>query len=193
MIIKSFNFVFAACVTLLALWAVGFLWFSVSVAAAAPALPHLKTDAIIVLTGGTDRVSVGIDLLRKKKSGKLFISGVNQQTTLADLAHGEKNLPCCISLGHKANDTASNAEETQEWVDRNEIKSVRLVTSNYHMPRARLELQRVMPHVDIIPYPVEAPDTAVNTKKFWLLVFGEYNKTLATWLRHNILSRTEKS
>ena len=83
-----------------------------------------------------------------------------------------------MCLGHKALTTYGNANETQEWITANKVKSIRLVTSGYHMGRALLEFKRVMPDLKIIPHPVEETDYGVLNWKFWELAFSEYHKIL---------------
>ena len=120
--------------------------------------PDTKTDAIVVLTGGSQRLASGLDLLAAGKARKLFVSGVHQGVAIGDLLrvshHGADWLACCIVLGHEANSTLGNALETAAWMHREGYKSLRLVTANYHMRRSLLEFERVMPDIRIIAHPV---------------------------------------
>lgn len=175
--------------TLLVLWGLGWVWFAAALAFhEKPATPP-KSEAIIVLTGGNGRINAGLDLLSQGIAPKLFISGVYQGTTEQDIfdswknKHGKVALPCCVTLGHKAVDTSGNAEEVREWVTEQGIKSLTLVTSQYHMPRAYLQLSRVLPDAEIFRYNIESNEFTPWRGRFWTLSFSEYNKTLIQWFR----------
>lgn len=120
--------------------------------------PDRVTDGIVVLTGGAGRIDRGFELLEASLSERLFISGVYRGVEvdeLLDLAQrSPEELRCCIELGYEADDTLGNAYETEAWVAREGVGSLRLVTAAYHMPRARLELSRRLPEVEILVEPV---------------------------------------
>lgn len=190
MMIKIFSFICAAFFTPLLLWAIGWLWFASTVAFANPPEEIETTQAIVVLTGGNGRVNAGLDLLAKDSAPKLFISGVNKGVTKDDIYASWKNpakeKPCCIYLGYEAEDTIGNAIETREWLQKNEVKKITLVTSSYHMPRAKQELSKTLrEEIEIIPYPVFSDDFEPWKGRFWSLTFSEYNKTVVRWLGLN--------
>ncbi len=149
------------------------------------------TDAIVVLTGGRLRLETGLQLLAAGRASKLFISGVNQrvdrEALLRALGPSAQREACCIVLGHEAADTLGNARETASWMRAEGYKSLRLVTSWYHMRRSLLEFERAMPQIAIVAHPVYAPH--VEPERWWawhgaaLLVIGEYHKYLAACLR----------
>lgn len=139
-----------------------FVWFVVAVPA--PLSPSVRTDGIVVLTGGPGRVARGIELMQAGSAKRMLISGVDPKVRPVELAVTYKVptelFDCCVDLGREAVDTRSNAEETAAWVRRNRYRTVRLVTATDHMSRAQLELEaRVDEGVDIIadPVPVERP------------------------------------
>lgn len=172
------------------IWAIGWLWFASTVAFANAPEDIEKTQAIIVLTGGNGRVNAGLDLLAQAIAPKLFISGVNKGVTKDDIyaswKHPVKDPPCCIYLGYEAEDTIGNAAETREWLEKNEVKKITLVTSSYHMPRAKQELSKTLnQEIEIIPYPVFSDDFRPWEGRFWTLTFSEYNKTVVRWLGLN--------
>ena len=148
------------------LWLAGLLWFATPPTADVRAAP---TDAIVVLTGGNLRLQSGIDLLREGKGRKLFVSGVNQQVDLEDLLGVSGHAPdwalCCVVLGHEADNTQGNARETANWIHEEGYRSLRLVTSWYHMPRSLLEFDRALPEIDIVAHPV-FPDQ-VRQEHWW--------------------------
>jgi uncharacterized SAM-binding protein YcdF (DUF218 family) len=81
---------------------------------------------------------------------------------------------CCIDLGRESVDTRSNAQETAQWLKRHKFRTVRLVTTDWHMPRARFELKRQSPAVEVM-------SDAIQSKPSFRQLFTEYNKYL---LRH---------
>lgn len=181
---RILSFITMAVLTLVVFWGIGFTWFSVSVATMKP--PAGNAAAVIVLTGGDQRIRTGIDLLLNGRAQRLFISGVNKQTRMADLiamkpALSEKSI-CCVRLGYAAENTKENAQETAQWIKKNNIDSILLVTSAYHMHRAKLEFHRKIKNVVITSYPVVTDEETWRTEKFWRLTFEEYNKTLLVWL-----------
>ncbi|MBL6958839.1 MAG: YdcF family protein [Rhodospirillales bacterium] len=150
-----------------------------------------RTDAIIVLTGGSERLNTGLDLLKDNWAGKLFVSGVYQgvdvNTLLQMFRHNPADLERRIGIG-TATSTIGNALETADWIVKEGFTSLRLVTSAYHMPRSLLEFRNVMPGVKLVPHPVFAE--RVKQDRWWAwpgtasLITGEYNKFLLAWLRH---------
>lgn len=167
------------------LWCVGLLWFTHSIPEEI-ADPDSQTDAIVVLTGGSQRVQQGLALLAAGKAKKLFISGVSRNVHVPALLHaagqpGERD-ECCIVLGHAADNTLGNARETQVWMHEEGYHSLRLVTSSYHMPRSLLEFTRAMPDITIIGNPVFTD--SVKQDRWWAwpgtasLIIGEYDKYL---------------
>jgi uncharacterized SAM-binding protein YcdF (DUF218 family) len=170
------------------LWLGGLIWFATPPAGESWTGP---TDAIVVLTGGSLRLQSGIDLLREGKGRKLFVSGVHQQVDLEDLLGFSGRMPdwalCCIVLGHDADNTLGNAQETAQWIRGQGFHSLRLVTAWYHMPRSLLEFDRAMPDIDIVAHPV-FPDQ-VKQERWWawrgtaVLLVNEYVKYLGALAR----------
>ncbi len=156
-----------------------------------------STDAIVVLTGGSERVMTGLELLNSRKGKKLFISGVHQGLTLDHLLGSQpvsKELrDCCIILGYAAESTLGNADETETWMTLEDYHSLRLVTANYHMPRSLLIFHSAMPDMLIIPHPI-SPDS-VKLQQWWRrpgtasLLVTEYNKYLLASLRLHLAAR----
>lgn len=153
-----------------------------------------KTDGIVVFTGGKARLREGFVLLQEGYAPKLLISGVNKDATLKDLKSAAKvDFPLPqhqITLDFQADDTIENADEAAKWAIKHDMKSLRLVTSNYHMPRSLLELHQELPNVEIIPHPVVAK--SFHMSKWWLdrevmmNVLREYNKYLFALLRYPV-------
>ncbi|MBU6165943.1 MAG: YdcF family protein [Alphaproteobacteria bacterium] len=152
----------------------GLLWFSLALPGAAPL--SVKSDGVVVLTGGVGRFDRGLMVVERGAAARLLISGVGRTTTKRQLAAFHKIALRRLNraeLGHEAIDTRSNAEETARWVAKYDLKSIRLVTSAGHMRRARLELARVLPPgiavlPDAVPSEPKAPGLAFEYSK-WLL------------------------
>ena len=169
---------------LLLLWLGGFAWFLR--AAQETAIDSTATDAIVVLTGGAERVETGFRLLSEGLAPRLFISGVHPDTRLADLARGAGADPARLAgrveLGHAAASTRGNAVEIAAWARTRDITTIRLVTAGYHMPRARSELRRTMPELRVVPHSVTPPrlrdEGAFWRPRNWGLLLCEYCKFL---------------
>jgi uncharacterized SAM-binding protein YcdF (DUF218 family) len=122
----------------------------------------VAADGIVTLTGGSDlRLLAGANLLEAGKGKRLLVSGVNRTATRSDLWNvtgaAKPLFDCCVDLGFTALDTLGNARETAQWARSMDFKSLILVTADYHMPRALIELRAAMPGVGIAPYPVATP------------------------------------
>jgi len=175
---------------LFVIWALGWVWFATSIAIAEPVNAKQNTDAIIVVTGGNGRVNAGLDLLDDNHAPKLFISGVNKAVTKSDIYNSWKrptskrksNKPCCVYLGYEALDTNQNAIEVSNWVKKNKIETIRLVTSTYHMPRTLHLMRHNLLDTTIKPYPVFTDDFEPWKGRFWSLSFSEYNKFLFSYI-----------
>ena len=174
-------------------WFGGFVWFAHYINSY-DIDTSTKTDAIIVLTGGKNRISEGIRLLNENLADKLFISGVPADVSIKQIEKQAKvyaNDENKIELGRKAKNTLENAIETEEWIKKNNIKSIRLVTSSYHIPRS---LQEFIIYVtkendlEVILNPIYSPNVNHNWWKSWgtfRLLIMEYNKFLVVYLcRH---------
>lgn len=178
-----------ASVLLLA-YGIGFLWFTTMMPTSAEDDDRV-TDAIVVLTGGSDRLGVALDLLSANRARKLFVSGVYRGVDvrqLLDLSqHSPEDLSCCVVLGYEADNTRGNAIETATWMKEQGFTSLRLVTATYHMPRSLLEFRRLMPHIEIIPHPVFPEHFKSDDWWKWpgssSLLITEYSKYLVALLR----------
>lgn len=177
-------------VAALALWLPGLVWY----AAALPDTvedPTSPTDAIVVLTGGSERLHTGLELLREGRAEALFVSGVYRDTDLDALLRDEgvvePALRKRIIIGHVATDTVGNAIETAVWMRETRRQSLRLVTAAYHMPRSLLEFRAALPEVRVVPHPVFP--SHVKQESWWqfpgtaALLATEYTKYLVARLR----------
>jgi uncharacterized SAM-binding protein YcdF (DUF218 family) len=148
-------------------------------------------DGIVVLTGGTSRVTDALELLAAGRGKRLLITGVNPGTTTADIARQvagfDRLLSCCVDLDYSAVNTLGNAVETRRWAIERSFHSLVIVTSAYHMPRALAEISHQLPEVTLIPFPVVSDRLRIepwwsnsNTTR---LVLSEYFKYLFAHVR----------
>ena len=171
----------------LAAYVGGFFLFTAELDRTPPA-EMTAADGIVALTGGPDRITAAYRLLEQGKGKRLLITGVHPDVgadSLKEIVPGSAaKFDCCVDVGHMAENTIGNADETAEWVRQKNYSSIILVTSTYHLPRAKLELQRAMPDVEIRPYPV-FQDT-LHLDGWWAypgttrLLISEYTKYLLT-------------
>lgn len=152
-----------------------------------------KTDAIVVLTGGKNRIAEGIKLYNQELAPMLFISGVGKYTdfqTLQKQNHimleKDKDIEHVL-MGREATNTIENAIEVSEIIRRNRLKTIRLVTSYYHMPRSVSEITALNPDIQILEHPVYSKNVS---KRWWkkpksfYLIASEYHKFLFVYLKH---------
>ncbi|MGI9168718.1 MAG: YdcF family protein [Caulobacteraceae bacterium] len=178
------------------IWTAGLMEFADRIARLMPAEEPSAADGIVALTGGSDlRVGAGSRLLEEGKGRRLLVSGVNRRATRRDLlgVTGAAKLvfDCCVDLGFTAADTIGNARETAEWARSLGYRRLILVTADYHMPRARLELKAAIPEAAVAPYPVA---TAALDARHWRSsgegarrMVLEYSKYLAILARETLL------
>lgn len=174
-------------------WAAGYVSFARNLPDT-PERPGARTDAIVVLTGGSLRLEEGLALLAAGRGRKLFVSGVHRGVDVEELltysATRPEDVACCIALGYDADNTVGNARETAEWMRAQGYRSLRLVTAGYHMPRGLLEFRAAMPDVAILAHPV-MPDR-VKTEAWWrypgtaMLIAEEYTKTVIARAAHGL-------
>jgi uncharacterized SAM-binding protein YcdF (DUF218 family) len=170
--------------------AAGFAWFVGRLPDSEPVLDR-NADAIVVLTGGSSRVVDGIELLAAGRGQRLLISGVHRATNRGEISRvapeHEQVLRCCVDLDRSAMNTLGNAIGTRRWVSDRGFRSIIVVTSSYHMPRAVAELSHQMPEVTLIPFPVMSD--RLRTEPWWSnastakLLFSEYLKYIFAVVR----------
>jgi len=159
---RAIRWVLVTLTIMLALWLAALISYVYSIPKEATKDAN-TTDAIVVLTGGSLRIAYGFELLDKGRAKKLFVSGVAEDASLEELmvthrasqkVRAMAAKEPVIILDRVANSTRSNAAQTAQWVREQGIKSIRLVTANYHMRRSVMEFRRLMPDVTIIADPV---------------------------------------
>jgi uncharacterized SAM-binding protein YcdF (DUF218 family) len=174
--------------------AIGFVGF-LSQLRGAEIRPDRNADGIVVLTGGSSRVSDAMELLAGGYGRRLLISGVHPTNAASDISRSlpdnsppyNQTLSCCVDLDRSAVNTRSNAAETRRWAHDRGFKSLIVVTSNYHMPRAIVELSHAMPDIALIPFAVVGDKW--RDEPWWTsgatfrLLLSEYAKYVAAEVR----------
>ena len=164
------------------IYALGFVYFALTLGKPA-ALDAAPTEAAVVLTGGSNRIEHAIEVLKDHEAQRLLVAGADPSVTKADIARrlgGSRRLiNCCVDLGSESVDTRSNAEEASRWIALHHFKSVRLITSDWHIRRARYEFRKVLGGK------ITLVTDGVRSEPSFLTLFGEYNKyilrRLAVW------------
>jgi uncharacterized SAM-binding protein YcdF (DUF218 family) len=167
----------------------GFLLFATGIPRVETPPPR-PADGIVALTGGASRISDAMELLARNQGKRLLISGVNPATKPSEIIRltpeYEKLFTCCIDLGHQALNTTGNAAEIAQWSRALKFRSLIVVTSAWHMPRALVELRREMPDTELISFPVvtermrDSPWwTSAQTARLLMLEYVKYLATLA--------------
>ena len=152
------------------------------------------TDGIVVATGGQARIEEGLRLLSEGRASQMLVTGVGKgishtslKRTLRLTTAQIRVLECCVDLDAAARDTIGNARSAALWADANALKSLRLVTANYHLPRAQNEFQRAFPETSLHVFAVLPPDLKLDTwYRHWpsaKLLVREYGKYLVSLIR----------
>ena len=168
--------IWRAGLLVLVAWALGFMWFAVTLP---QPLAEKTTDAVIVPTGGAGRIAHGLEILEVGQARLMLVTGVDPDVKPSEFAAefdvSMERMQCCVVLGYVAEDTRGNAQETADWVAENRIRSLRLVTSDWHMRRAAGELRSKL------PTNIAVVEDAVATQPSLGTLFLEYNKLIASW------------
>jgi len=168
----------------------GFVWFVFSVPNEGTILGP-KADGIVVLTGAASRIPDAIELLAADRGQRLLITGVHRATSKREIARltplYSRFFSCCVDLDRSALNTFGNAIETKRWAKEPNFNTLIVVTSNYHMPRAIVELSHAMPDIILIPYAVVGDKW--RDEPWWTsgatmrLLLSEYVKYVAAEVR----------
>jgi uncharacterized SAM-binding protein YcdF (DUF218 family) len=189
----------AALAVIALIWASGLFAFAARVQQSTPQAEPAVADGIVALTGANsnERIAAAVQLLAAHKGRRVLVSGVNRDVSREQLRTASGTVrrlyDCCVDLGFTAADTVGNARETAEWARAMRYQSLIIVTTDYHMPRAMLELRAVLrpPGVTLQTYAV--PTAALKIRHWWRspgaarLMVVEYSKYLAILGREAVL------
>ncbi len=166
----------------LAIWSGGLLYFIFNYNQE-ETLTDIRVDGIVVFTGSSGRINEGINLLEKDKSKFMLVTGVNKSSLINTenwIKSKTSMYSCCIELETKAKNTVGNAKETIKWVNKYNLKSIRLVTSSYHILRSEIELKKIAPeNLIIIKHPIRDSTEKIsfqNLVSYLMLISIEYSK-----------------
>lgn len=188
----------AALLVVALIWAVGLLAFAERVDRSTPSRQPEMAEGVVALTGAgsNERIAAAVRLLERGRAERMLVSGVNPEASREDIRNVGRAVrrlyDCCVDLGFEAADTVGNARETAAWSKSLGYDSLIVVTADYHMPRAMLELRGAMPQARLQAYPVET--SVVNAHYWWKtaggarLMVGEYCKYIAILAREAVLS-----
>lgn len=155
--------VLATLLVLGLIWAAGLFAFADRVSRMTPASLPRAADGVVVLTGAGSnaRLDAGMTVLEAGLAKRLLVSGVNREASREDIRLVSKAArrlyDCCVDLGFTAADTLGNARETAEWARAMRYRSLIIVTADYHMPRAMLELRTALPGIELQSYAAATP------------------------------------
>ena len=175
-----------ACAAVLV--AATFIWFVTGIADDETRL-DADADGIVVLTGGSSRIAAAVELLALGRGRRLLISGVHPATSQREIVRllpdYRQEIDCCVDLDRSALNTVGNAVETRRWVEKRGFRSLIVVTSNYHMPRAMAELAHQLPEVRLIPFAVvtHKRNALWSSEPTIRLLFSEYLKYMLALAR----------
>lgn len=143
---------------------------------------EIKADAIVVLAGGKGRVEEGVRLYRDGKGAWLFLIGVDPSVRRSDLYRPRSGDPSSdgVILEKNSRNTLENAIYGRDVIVQKNVRSIKLITSRYHMKRASILLRNALPKdIAIYPHPVDTK----NLKEAWWnhggsfqLLFSEFYK-----------------
>jgi uncharacterized SAM-binding protein YcdF (DUF218 family) len=188
----------AGLLVLAMIWAVGLWAFAERVERSTPPPDPQAADGVVALTGAgsNERIAAAMHLLETDHAERMLVSGVNREASREDIRTVSKAVrrlyDCCVDLGFEAADTVGNAKETAEWARAMRYDSLIVVTADYHIPRAMLELRGAMPDAELQPHPVRT--SVIDASRWWRTARGarlmvtEYSKYLAILGREAILS-----
>ena len=147
---------------------------------------NLATDGIAVLTGGKGRIKLGLELMSVHQNIKLLISGVDKKVSINSIIPTYLESKNDILLDKDSESTYQNALVISEWVKKNNLKNVTIITSYYHMPRSMLLLKTLIPKEKLYPYPVKRKHSRKGTFKdnvfYYFFLTEEYIKYLLSYI-----------
>ncbi|MFQ5533536.1 MAG: YdcF family protein [Sphingomonadales bacterium] len=196
--LKAFWRAGLAAALLSAMWLGGLLWFVQSLEGPSGA-ETVASDGVVVLTGGSRRISAALDLIAPSDGKRLLITGVHENTgrdALRRVAGGQdKVFDCCVDIDRLALDTVGNARQAAQWARGHGYRSLTVVTAIYHMPRSLFEFKRVMPDVELVAHPVYPGTVGPGRMGTWRavrVIALEYNKYLLSLLRARSIDERPK-
>lgn len=162
----------------------GFVYFFCQIEVAGEARPR-HGDAIIVFSGDAERIKTSTKLLSDGFSKQLIIVGQDNKNEIETLRASNVSLfSCCVKVDQGSMSTAEDAKLAKTMLAGIPVRSLILVTSSFHMPRARMELKRQFPSAVVIPYGTNNRNInfyeIISDKELRSLLFEEYIHYIAS-------------
>ena len=139
-------------------------------------------QGVAVFTGGQNRIQTGFDILEGFPHVKhVLISGVNPNSSREKLLESflpeDGSFAGSVQLDYEARTTYGNVLQTKQWAEKNNIKRLIIVTSNYHVPRAKALADLYLDGLDVSFYPVVADKIGLRLLvseflKYQVVAFG---------------------
>lgn len=147
---------------------------------------------IVALTGGRNRIETAVKLLNNGLGDRMLISGVKPGTkvhTITSRENVELITDKPVDLGYQATDTVGNAKEVKDWANLHDLQKIYVVTSFYHIPRSRLELEKEIPDKEISFIAANTPFVSQKWKNWRSTYFmaKEYIKFLIVYVQYKML------
>ena len=189
----------AAFLVVALIWFSGLLAFAGRVQQQTPARAPVPAQGIVALTGanGGERLTAAMGLLEDGYGRRVLVSGVNRKASREDIRNVSRAVrrlyDCCVDLGFTAADTVGNARETAAWAQAMRYDQLIVVTADYHMPRAMLELNAVLRGAGVGLQTYAVPTRSLKARDWWRnpgaarLMVVEYCKYLAILGREAVL------
>lgn len=189
----------AAFLVVALIWFAGLLAFASRVQHQTPARAPAPAQGIVALTGAgsNERLAAAMGLLEDGYGRRVLVSGVNRMASREDIRNVSRAVrrlyDCCVDLGFTAADTVGNARETADWAQAMRYNRLIVVTADYHMPRAMLELNAVLRGTGVTAQTYAVPTPALKDRHWWRnpraarLMVVEYCKYLAILSREAVL------
>lgn len=189
----------AAFLVLALIWFSGLLAFADRVQQQTPARAPAPAQGIVVLTGAgsNQRLGAAMGLLEDGYGRRVLVSGVNRMASREDIRNVSRAVrrlyDCCVDLGFNAADTVGNAREIADWAQAMRYRELIVVTADYHMPRAMLELNAVLRGTGVTTQTYAVATRSLKDRHWWRnpraarLMVVEYCKYLAILGREGVL------
>lgn len=189
----------AAFLVLALIWFSGLLAFAGRVQGSTPNPVPGNAQGIVALTGANsnERLAAAMGLLEDGYGRRVLVSGVDPIASRADIRRVSRAVrrlyDCCVDLGFTAADTVGNARETAAWAGAMRYRKLIIVTADYHLPRAMLELNAVLRGTGVTAQTYAVATPSLKARDWWRnpaavrLMVIEYCKYLAILAREAVL------
>ncbi len=103
-----------------------------------------KADLIVVFSGESKRIDVGLQLAKVGYAGCVTVTGVGERNLKPFIKKNKVTGDIRLIISDKCRTTFEDAVSTRDVVKKSNFKSIILVTSSYHLPRAYFLLRMLL-------------------------------------------------